>query len=163
MFAKEVVLSELHDAERKIQGLERRLADLEAQLQDRRTARHSTNPRLNRLLGDPLVLATFPHLILVLSRELEILYVNRAEGGQNAADFIGTDCLVSVHKDDRERYRSLFEGCWQSGQPTSIEIRSVADSWWDSRLVPIRDAGEVVFMLVSSTDVTQRKVQEQAL
>jgi len=163
MFGTEVELSELHDAERKIQVLERRLVELEAQLQERRATRHSTDPRLNRLLGDPVVLATFPHLIIVLSPERRILYVNRAEAGQNAADFIGADCLASIHPDDRERYRSTFEESFRSGQPASIELRSINEVWWDSRLVPIRDAGEIVFMLVSSTDVSQRKAQEQAL
>lgn len=156
-------MSELQDAQQRIQVLERRLAELEAESHERRATRHSSNPQLNRLLGDPLVLATFPHLIIVLSRELRILYVNRAEGGQNEADFIGADCLVSVHADDRERYRAVFEESWRSGQPSSIELRSVIETWWDSRLVPVRDAGEVVFMLVSSTDVTQRKAQEQTL
>jgi len=163
MFVTEVELSELHDAQRKIEVLERKLAAFEVLGQERRANHYSTDPRLNRLLGDPLVLATFPHLILVLSRELRILYVNRAEAGQNAADFVGTDCLGSIHAEDRERFRQGFESAWQSGEPTSIELRSTADSWWDSRLVPVRDAGEVVFMLVSSTDVTQRKAQEQAL
>lgn len=163
MFGKEVELSEHYDAQRQVQVLERKLAELEAQVQERQANRYSADPRLNRLLGDPLVLATFPHLILVLSRQLRILYVNRAEAGQNPADFIGADCLISIHAEDRERYRSAFEESWQSGQPTSIEIRSINDSWWDSRLVPVRDAGEVVFMLVSSTEVTQRKAQEQAL
>ncbi|HEX2670029.1 MAG TPA: PAS domain-containing protein, partial [Polyangiaceae bacterium] len=163
MFRTEVELSELHDAQRKIRVLEQKLADSEAQLHERRETRHSTDPRLNRLLGDPLVLATFPHLIIVLSYERRILYVNRAEAGQNPADFIGADCLASIHPDDRERYRGVFEESWRSGEPASIELRSINDSWWDSRLVPIRDAGEIVFMLVSSTDVSQRKAQEQAL
>ncbi|HKO53091.1 MAG TPA: PAS domain-containing protein [Polyangiaceae bacterium] len=154
-------MSELHDAKQRIQLLEQQLAD--AQLDGRRASRYSTDPRLNRLLGDPLVLATFPHLIIVLSRERRILYVNRAEGDDEPADYIGADCLVSIHDDDRERYRTVFEECWRLGEPASIEIRSVNGYWWDSRLVPVRDAGEVVFMLVSSTDVTQRKAQEQAL
>lgn len=163
MSRTEVELSELHDAERQIRGLEQKLAEIEAQLQDRGAADHSTDPRLNRLLGDPLVLATFPHLILVLSRELRILYVNRAENGLDPAEFIGADCMVSIHTDDRERYRQVFAECWRSGEPASVELRSINGVWWDSRLVPIRDAGEIVFMLVSSTDVTQRKAQEQAL
>ena len=156
-------MSELHDAQQRIELLERKLAEVEAQLEERRASRYSTDPRLNRLLGDPLVLATFPHLILVLNRELRILYLNRAEAGLNAADFIGSDCLISVHVEDRERYHQLFEDSWQSGEPRSIEVRSINDSWWDSRLVPVRDAGEVAFMLVSSTDVSQRKAQEQTL
>ena len=156
-------MSDLRDAKDRIHELERQVADLETELHGRRTARYSQDPRLNRLLGDPLVLATFPHLILVLSRELRILYVNRAEAGLDAADFIGTDCLASMHAEDRERYRSVFEQSWQSGEPANIEVRSFNDFWWDSRLVPVRDAGEVVFMLVSSTDATQRKAQEQAL
>ena len=159
----EAELSELHDAQRKIQVLERKLAEVETQLHERQASRYSTDPRLNRLLGDPLVLSTFPHLIMVLSRDFEILYLNRAEAGQNPAAFIGTDCLTSVHAEDRERYRSALEQSWQSGEPTSIELRSVNGSWWDSRLVPVRDLGEVVFMLVSSTEVTQRKAQEQSL
>jgi PAS domain S-box-containing protein len=160
---KEADLSELHDAQRKIQALQQKLVEAETRADERQTSRYSTDARLNRLLGDPLVLATFPHLILVLDRERRILYVNRAEEGQNPADFIGADCLISIHAEDRERYRSAFEESWQSGAPTNIELRSINDYWWDSRLVPVRDAGEVVFMLVSSTDVTQKKAQEQAL
>jgi PAS domain S-box-containing protein len=156
-------LSDLQAAQRKIQALERKLAEVEARAHERPASRYSTDPRLNRLLGDPLVLATFPHLILVLSRELRILYANRAEEGQDPADFIGADCLVSIHADDRERYKNAFEESWRSGAPTTVELRSVNGYWWDSRLVPVRDAGEVVFMLVSSTDVTQKKAQEQAL
>jgi PAS domain S-box-containing protein len=156
-------VSELRDAKHRIQQLERRLVEVERELERRHESRYSSDGRLNRLLGDPVVLATFPHLILVLSRELRILYVNRAEAGLQASDFIGTDTLASVHPEDRERYRATFEQAWQRGEPTSIELRSVGGSWYDSRLVPVRDAGEVAFMLVSSTDVTQRKAQEQAL
>src|SRR4051794_19707062 len=125
----------------RIQELERRLADAEAQLDGRHAGRYSADPRLNRLLGDPLVLATFPHLILVLSRELKILYVNRAEAGLSPDDFIGTDCLTSIHAEDRDRYRAVFEESWEQGEPRSIELRSINGSWWDSRLMPARDAG----------------------
>jgi PAS domain S-box-containing protein len=156
-------LSELRDPKQRIQQLERQLAEAQAELERRDANRYSTDARLNRLLGDPLVLATFPHMILVLSRELRILYVNRAEAGLDPADFIGTDCLASMHGEDQERYRAAFEEAWEQGKPTSIEVRSFNGSWWDSRLVPVRDAGEVAFMLVSSTDVTLRKAQEQAL
>jgi PAS domain S-box-containing protein len=151
------------DAERKIEELERQVRELEAQLHGSRASRYSTDPRLNRLLGDPLVLATFPHLIIVLSRERSILYVNRTEAGMKAEDFIGTDCLAAIHPEDRERYRSVFEQAWEQGTPANIEVRSINDSWWDSRLVPVRDAGEVVFMLVSSTEATQRKLHESLL
>jgi len=152
-------LDELRDAKQRIQELERQLSERDG----RKSNQYSLDPRLNRLLGDPLVLATFPHLILVLSAELRILYVNRAEAGMDAADFIGVDCLASMHPEDRDRYRATFEHAWRAGEPATIEVRSFNNTWWDSRLVPVRDDGEVVFMLVSSTDVTQRKAQEQAL
>lgn len=152
-------MDELRDAKQRIQELERQLSERDG----RKSNQYSLDPRLNRLLGDPLVLATFPHLILVLSAELRILYVNRAEAGMDAADFIGVDCLASMHPEDRDRYRATFEHAWRAGEPATIEVRSFNNTWWDSRLVPVRDDGEVVFMLVSSTDVTQRKAQEQAL
>jgi len=152
-------LDELRDAKQRIQELERQLSELDG----RKSNQYSLDPRLNRLLGDPLVLATFPHMILVLSSELRILYVNRAEAGMDPADFIGVDCLASMHPEDRERYRATFEHAWRAGEPANIEVRSFNNTWWDARLVPVRDDGQVVFMLVSSTDVTQRKAQEQAL
>lgn len=156
-------MSELRDAKDRIQQLERRLAEAESELERRHESRYSTDVRLNRLLGDPVVLATFPHVILVLDRDLRILYINRAEANLQASDFIGTDSLASIHPEDRDRYRLAFDQAWQRGEPTSIEVRSFGGTWYDSRLVPVRDAGEVAFMLVSSTDVTQRKAQEQAL
>ncbi|HYP91568.1 MAG TPA: PAS domain-containing protein, partial [Polyangiaceae bacterium] len=102
-------MSELAAAKQRIEELERRLAAAETELYGRAETRYSTDARLNRLLGDPVVLATFPHLILVLSRELRILYVNRAEPGLNPADFIGVDCLAAMHPEDRERYRAVCE------------------------------------------------------
>jgi len=157
------VLSELRDAQRTVSVTERKPAASEAQAEQRRVTRHSTDPRLHRLLGDPLVLATFPHLIIVLSRERKILYFNRAEGSQDAADAIGVDCLEFVHAEDREHYRSVFEEAWRSGEPRNLELRGIDGNWWDSRLVPVQEASEVVFMLVSSTDANQRKAHEQVL
>ncbi|HET9932287.1 MAG TPA: PAS domain-containing protein [Polyangiaceae bacterium] len=156
-------MNDLYEAKLRVGELERQVTELNAQLDERRANRYSTDPRLNRLLGDPLVLATFPHLILVLSRDLRILYINRAESGLDPRDFVGVDCLASMHPEDRERYRVAFDECWRSGEPASIEVRAASGSWWDSRLVPVRDGGEVAFMLVSSTDVTPRKAQEQTL
>lgn len=157
-------MDESRDAQQRVHELERQVRELRAELAGRgNTNRYSSDPRLNRLLGDPLVLATFPHLILVLSRELRILYINRAEPGQDVADFIGTDAVAAMHPEDRERYRAVFEQSWRTGEPANIEIRALTGTWWDSRLVPVRDDGEVAFVLVSSTDVTQRKAQEQVL
>ncbi len=64
--------------------------------------------------GDPVVLATFPHLIIVLSPGSGlVLYVNRAEAGQNAADFIGAGvfCLryiPTIENAIEARSKSLF-------------------------------------------------------
>ncbi|HET7541358.1 MAG TPA: ATP-binding protein [Polyangiaceae bacterium] len=156
-------MSELREVPRTIHALERKPSEGERQSGEQRGTRYATDPRLERLLGDPLVLSTFPHLIIVLSRELKILYFNRAEAGEPGADVIGADCLEFVHREDRENYRSVFEQAWRSAEPASLELRGIDDRWWDSRLVPVQEAGEVVFMLVSSTDANQRKAQEQAL
>lgn len=156
-------MSELDEAKNKIQQLERRLAELELELGERPQGRYSTDVRLNRLLGDPMVLATLPHTILVLNRELSILYVNRTEAGRKPSDVVGTNALASIQPEYRERFRAACEEAWQQGVTTSVEIRAGSGSWWEARLVPVRDAAEVVFILVSSTEVTQRKAQEQAL
>jgi PAS domain S-box-containing protein len=156
-------LDEVHQATLRVQELEAEVDELKATLAGRRGNRFSTDARVNRLLADPVVLATFPHLILVLSREFSILYTNQAAAGSDPADLIGRDALAFVHPEDRERYRGVFEESWRLAVPANIELRSTVGSWWDSRLVPVRDGGEVAFMLVSSTDVTQRKAQEQVL
>jgi PAS domain S-box-containing protein len=160
---KEEELSELREVQRKAQALERKPLEGEAQSGETRVARYSTDPRLQRLLGDPLVLEKLPHLIIVLGCERRILYFNRAEANREGAGVIGTDCLEFVHPEYRENYRAVFEEAWRSGEPGGLELRAIDDNWWDSRLVPVHEAGEVVFMLVSSTDANQRKAQEQVL
>ena len=54
-------------------------------------SRYAGDARLDRLLGDPLVLENFPHVISVLDRERRILYLNRTVPGRSPSEFIGTD------------------------------------------------------------------------
>ena len=154
-------MSELGDAKRRIGELERQVAALEAQPEDGRASRYSTDPRLNRLLGDPLVLARFRRCPRPGSERAYLVRQPRRTR-LNAADFIGTDCLASMHPDDRERYRAVFE---KVGSVTSRPSSRFVHQRLLVGFTLGAGAGRrnVVFMLVSSTDVSLQKEQEQAL
>ncbi|MGC4088092.1 MAG: PAS domain-containing protein [Polyangiaceae bacterium] len=145
----------------RIRELERELEQLKQQLAAG-SNRYAGDPRLGRLLGDPLVLENFPHVISVLDRERRILYLNRTVPGRSVGEFIGTDSVAVVAPDERERYVAAFEQAWRSAQPSSAEFRTLT-RWFEARFVPMSENGEVVFMLSTATDITRHKAQEQAL
>ncbi len=152
------------DLERRILQLEQENAELRAQVAATGVAEAgSTEARLKLLLGDRLVLESLPSVVNVLDREQRIVYLNRTIPGKNVRDFTGTDARAAVAEEDRARYALAFEKAWQSGEPQSIEVRSLSNYWWESSLIPVKEGAEVMFMLITSTDITHRKRSEQAL
>jgi len=152
--------SEVDAATARIRELEREVAELKRLVAPPLRTGDAT---LQRLLGDPLVLDNLPHVISVLDRNLRITYINRSVPGLEPAEFIGRVALELMLPEDQERYRAAFESAWQNQAPTSVELRTLAHAWWESRFVPVLDDGEVVFMLSTATDISHRKAQEQAL
>ena len=118
---------------------------------------------LQRVLGDRVVLESLPEVVCVLDRDLIVLYLNRSVPGRYLPELIGTSVLDYIPLETRARYREAFEGAWLSGEVHCLEFSSILNYSWQSRFVPVREEGEVVLMLVTSLDVTDRVAAERAL
>jgi PAS domain S-box-containing protein len=151
--------------ESRIAELEGAVACLRRELIELRMGTHASDQDdlINRLLRDRTVLENLPDIVTVLDRDYRILYLNRTVPGWRVEDVLGTSALEHMPKDEHARWREMFEQAWQTGLASSFEFGTLSQHWWESHFVPVRVAGEVVCMLGTSVDVTQRRRAERAL
>ena len=147
----------IEELEREVEALRGRLAQLEPGLAGSREA------TLNRLLGDRLVLANLPDIVTVMDREHRLLYLNHTVEGRELASIVGTSALAYIPPEDHASYQRLFDRAWTTGEVQGFEVRTISDFWWQTRFVPVKENGAVLFMVGTSIDVTERKRAEQAL
>jgi PAS domain S-box-containing protein len=151
-------------SEARIETLLDELDVLHSASRDAFAARHaSEDALLQRVLVDRVVLDSLPEVVCVLDRRLTVLYLNRGIPSRPPANVLGTNVLDVIPPESRGVYRETFERAWTSGNVCSLEFSSVSGYSWQSRFVPVREDGEVVFMLVTSVDVTERIAAERAL
>ncbi|HKU45061.1 MAG TPA: PAS domain-containing protein [Polyangiales bacterium] len=143
--------------ERENAGLRERLARCE------RAADGGRSSPVDRLLGDRVLLESLPEVVAVLDRDMTLLYLNRTIRGRTTAEMIGGNAQQWILPEHFAGYREMFERAWSSGEPCSTEFSTLSDYWWQTRFVPVKDAGEVVLMLVTSLDATERVRAERAL
>jgi PAS domain S-box-containing protein len=144
--------------------LQNEIAMLRRELVELRLGTVSSKDALvGQLLRDRSVLENLPDLVTVLDRQQRIVYLNRSVPGRTVQEIIGSYARDSILLEDRARYCELFEHTWSTGLPSSFEVRTISNFWWDARFVPFLVDGQVVFMLATCVDVTQRKRAEHAL
>ncbi|HEX4353064.1 MAG TPA: PAS domain S-box protein [Polyangiales bacterium] len=148
----------------RIVELENEVASLRRELTEMRLGAPSEDTVVSRLLRDRAVLETLPDVVLVLDRQYRILYINRSALPDVGVETLqGKYALDYIPEDHRAQYRDVVEECWRNGVSVSVEVPSIADFWWETRLVPFRVDGEVIFIVASSADITQRKRAEREL
>ncbi len=152
------------DADKRIAELERQVALLQTQLGALEGIEDSSvEGRLRTLLGDRLVLDSLPGIVNVLDRDQRIVYLNRTIPGRDLRELYGTDARTHIAESDRARYAETFDQAWEQEQTRSIRLRSVSGYHWECTLVPVKEGGKVVFMLVTSSDVTAWLEADRAL
>jgi PAS domain S-box-containing protein len=147
----------IDELEKELAALRDRLALLEPNTLGGREA------SLNRLLGDRLVLENLPDVVTVMDREHRLLYLNHTIESRNLASIVGTSALDYIPPEDHASYQRLFDRAWTTGEVQAFEVRTISDLWWQTRFVPVKENGAVLFMVGTSIDVTERKRAEQAL
>ncbi len=145
---------------RRIEELERELAMLRAELARRAS---DQGDALKRLLADRVVLENLPDVVCVLDREHRLLYLNHSVRGRSVSEMLGSSVLLYISAEERERYRERVEEAWVSGEKRSFEVHTISDLWWQTRFVPIKEEEQVVLMLATSVEITERKRAERAL
>ena len=153
-----------HDQQVRIEGLEREVAELRNQLAAVDTpAPRSAEAMVERLLGDQVVLTNLPDVVTILDRQHTILYLNRTVRGRTVSEMVGKSALSFMPEDQVGPYGEAFARVWDTGEVQSIEVRTISDFYWETRLVPVKEEGRVIFVLATSVEITERRRAQEAL
>ena len=108
-----------------------------------------------------------PDVILTADPDGTIMFMNRTVPPYTPEEAIGTSVYDYVLPEHRDVLRRAFEHVVQTGQSHSYELAGAGPdgrtSWYQSRLGPIEQGGQVVAVMLIATDVTERKQAEDAL
>ncbi len=106
-------------------------------------------------------------IILSVDPQLRIRSMNRVVSGFQIENVIGTPVLDYHLPHEKARVEAIYRRVFASGAPEVIQIEALgADgthAWYESRLVPMKQDGQVVEVLVQGTDITERVRSQEAL
>ena len=105
-----------------------------------------------------------PNYISILDREGIILFINRVYPKTTMEDVVGTTIYEHVVPKQRNVLKKAVEHVFETGGTTQVEYTGPKTGlWYESRFAPIRDKGEVKTVIVSTSNITERKHTEKAL
>lgn len=113
------------------------------------------------------VLANVPDYIAMVAPDGTIAFVNRVREGSSFDAVLGKSVFDFTMPDHVASYRSALDHVSRTGEPCRLEqeakLSDGSVAWFETRLEPIRERGEVIAVLVIATDVSQRKRADKAL
>jgi PAS domain S-box-containing protein len=103
-----------------------------------------------------------PDAIFVLDLDARIQFINWTAGGLTVEGVIGTEVYGYVPAEQRAAMRECFEAVRRTRKPGSYQnvYTNPVDgtvSFWESRVAPVIEHGDVVGLVVISSDVTERR------
>ncbi len=108
-----------------------------------------------------------PNLILILDREGTIKFINRTVHGYSIKEAIGTKQLDYIEPESHSLVEEANEQVFRSGKPDTYTVRGTGPhgyiSWYEIQVGPLENDGEVVAVILISTDITERKIAEESL
>jgi PAS domain S-box-containing protein len=108
-----------------------------------------------------------PDVILTADPDGTIIFMNRTVPPYTPEEAIGTSVYDYVLPEYRDVLRHALEEVVRTSQSCGYELAGAGPdgrtSWYQSRLGPIKQGGQVVAITLIATDVTERKQAEDAL
>ena len=105
-----------------------------------------------------------PDYIMTLDRDANIIFVNRTMPDQNKEAVVGTPVYTYVPEEYRQAMKDCFERVFNTGKPDGYDVIYVSadgnDQLFEARVGPIWQAGEIVGLTASSTDITERRLAD---
>ena len=111
------------------------------------------------------VVENIPDIVFVADRDGTILFINRVLPGFTIEGTIGTKVYDHVPVECRRTMESHIKQVFETGRPSSYEVAGAdgGTRWYSTRVGPIKRDGRVIAVVLTSTDVTERKRVEEAL
>ncbi|MGY5859820.1 MAG: PAS domain S-box protein [Candidatus Thorarchaeota archaeon] len=105
--------------------------------------------------------------MMIVGSDFKIQYANLALTNRTSVDMVGISALLGVQKPYREGLQNVIEAVFEEGVIGSIEMsESYPDRptrWFVLRISPIKVNDDVVSVVISSTNITDRVVTTKAL
>lgn len=113
------------------------------------------------------ILETIPEFVLLVDRDGVIRYINRVEPGYDRVRVMGMPADDFLFPDSGQTHHAALESVLATGQEHDYEVQVEAPDgtaiWYRSRMLPYRQSGEVVGVLILGTNITELKLAQEAL
>lgn len=108
-----------------------------------------------------------PDTITRINRDYTVAFINRSIGDQTPEQLIGTPIAMLHQQPEQQRLLcELMQTVLRTGQTLSYEIeeeREERHTWRINRVGPIWQNGNIVALILISTDITEQKQTEAAM
>lgn len=155
-----LTVSPLHDAGGAVVGMASIVRDITEQLRVEK-ARKQSEAMCESLVN------TAPDLILIMDVDGTIRFINRVSPGTSVESILGRSTYEFLREDFHETVRACLKKVWDTGESVTCEVVGQgADGswrWYESRHGALRQDGKTMGITVISTDITERKIEEQRL
>jgi signal transduction histidine kinase len=101
-----------------------------------------------------------PDTIMTVDRQGCALLVNRPMPGGTDAGDVGNCNLGFMPKRARERFHQALERVFDGGESAGLSYAGDDSTWWDLRILPLREGPRVSTAMVIATDVTEKRLLE---
>ena len=99
-----------------------------------------------------------PDIIMTVDRQGCALIVNRPMPNGLETAKAGSCNLGFMPESAQERFRQALERVFGDGESAGLSYAGDDSSWWDLRIVPLREGKRVSAAMIIATDVTEKRV-----
>lgn len=108
-----------------------------------------------------------PNIVMLIDRDRKIQFINHVVAGIDAKDVIGRSVYDYIQPEHHDVAEKTIDRVFKTGEPAYYEIKGVGPdgriSWYETRVGAIKSGVEVAGVIQISSDVTERRQNEEAL
>jgi len=106
-----------------------------------------------------------PNIIMLIDRDRKIRFINHIVSGLIIEDVIGKSIYEYIQPEHQETVREAVDKIFQTGEPGFYETMGIGPdgsmSWYETRVGPVEQDGQITSIIQIISDVTERKNQEE--